>query len=43
MELLARLESVWVRKGTEMFVPTSGYATRCNFLITLDYATGSIV
>ena len=43
IELLARLESVWMRKGTEMFVPTPGYAARWNFFISLDYATGSIV
>ncbi|MCL5254059.1 MAG: hypothetical protein M1351_08250 [Candidatus Thermoplasmatota archaeon] len=42
-ELSARLESVWMRKGMEMFVPTPGYAVRWNFLITPDYATGSIV
>ncbi len=43
IELLARLESVWMTKGTELFVPTPGYAARWNFFISLDFATGAIV
>lgn len=43
MELLAKLQCAWMKKGTELIVPTPGYTARWNFFISLDYVTGAIV